>query len=149
MGAEEIRAFVTHLAINNHVSSSTQNQALQAILYLYKNILKNDVGWIEDIKNVSRIKHLPVVLNKEEVTKIFNNLDGVVLLISKLLYGSGMRLGECIKIRVQDLDLELRIITVRDGKGEKDRITILPDKLTEEIKAQIRKVKNLHKLCGR
>ena len=146
MGADEIKEYINYLAVSKKVSSSTQNQALQGILFLYKNILKKDVGWIDDIKKVSRVKHLPVVLNKEEINKILEYLDGIVLLVSKLLYGSGMRLGECLKIRVQDLDLELRTITVRDGKGEKDRITILPDKLIETLNRQINKVKNLHKL---
>ncbi|MGA8266085.1 MAG: integron integrase, partial [Ignavibacteriaceae bacterium] len=146
MGQKEIKEFLNHLAVKGNVASSTQNQALHGILFLYKNILNKDIGWIENIKKVSRVKHLPVVLNKEEIRRIFENLDGIVLLVSKLLYGSGMRLGECIKIRVQDLDLELRTITIRDGKGEKDRITILPDKLTEAIERQIEKVKNLHRL---
>lgn len=146
MGEEEIKKFVNYLAVKERVSSSTQNQALQAILFLYKNILNKEIGWIENIKKATRVKHLPVVLNKEEVKDIFNNLEGIVLLISKLLYGSGMRLGECIKTRIKDLDLDLKTITVRDGKGEKDRITILPDKLSDPIEKQIQKVKKLHKI---
>jgi len=146
LGSEEIKNFINHLANNNKVSSSTQNQALQAILYLYKNLLNKDIGWIEDIKFTQRKKHLPTVLNKQEVKDIFNNLAGVTLLIAKLIYGSGMRLGECLKLRLKDIDIELRILTVRDAKGEKDRITILPDSLLEEIKKHITKVKNLYKI---
>ena len=146
MCEEDIKKFVNHLAVKERVSSSTQNQALQAILFLYKNILNKDIGWIDNIKKAARVKHLPVVLNKEEIKKIFSNLEGIILLISKLLYGSGMRLGECIKTRVKDLDLELKTITVRDGKGEKDRITILPDQLNDALGQQIQKVKNLHKI---
>lgn len=146
MGKDEIQKFINHLAIYNKVSSSTQNQALQAILYLYKNLLNKDIGWIEDIKFTQRKKHLPTVLNKQEVKDILNNLSGVTLLIAKLMYGSGMRLGECLKLRLKDIDLELRTVTVRDAKGEKDRITILPDSLLEEVKKHIVKVKTLYKM---
>ncbi len=144
LGAEEIKNFLNYLAAEKHVSASTQNQALNGILYLYKNILKKDIGWINEIKFVQRKKHLPVVLTKDEVNRIFDNLAGKALLISKLLYGSGLRLNECLKIRVQDIDFENKIITVRSGKGEKDRVTILPDKLITELKEQIRKVRNLY-----
>lgn len=146
LGPKEIREYLNFLSVKKNVTAATQNQALQGILFLYKNILNKDVGWIEEIKRSSRVKHLPVVLNKEEVKRIFNNLDGIYLLISKLLYGSGMRISECLKVRIQDFDLDLRTITVRAGKGEKDRITILPDKIINEVNEQIRKVKNLHNL---
>ncbi len=146
LGAEEIKNFISHLANNARVSSSTQNQALQAILFLYKNIVKKDVGWIDEIKFAYRKKHLPVVLNKQEVNEIFKNLNGIPLLISKILYGSGMRLGECIKLRLNDIDLELKTITVRDGKGEKDRLTILPDKLITEMEHHIKKINKLFRL---
>lgn len=144
LGKDEIRNFLSYLAIERHVSSSTQNQALQGILYLYKNVLKKEVGWINDIKNVQRKKHLPIVLTKDEVNKVFEHLTGIPLLISKLLYGSGLRLGECLKIRIHDIDLEYKTITVRDGKGEKDRITVLPDKVACELKTHIQKVRNLY-----
>lgn len=145
MGADEIKSFINNLATNHHVSSATQNQALQGVLFLYKNILNKDVGWIEEIKFAHRKKHLPVVLTKDEVKRIFENLDGVPLMISKLLYGSGLRLGECLSLRVKDVDLELKTISVRDGKGEKDRITVLPEKLIAELKTHVFKVKNLYK----
>jgi len=145
MGADEIKAFINNLATNHHVSSATQNQALQGVLFLYKNILKKDVGWIDEIKFTQRKKHLPVVMNKDEVNRIFQNLKGIGLLVSKLIYGSGMRLGECLSLRVNDLDLELKTITVRDGKGEKDRITVLPEKIVAELKIHLHKVKNLYK----
>ncbi|MCL5031430.1 MAG: integron integrase [Bacteroidetes bacterium] len=144
LGAEEIKKFVNYLAVERHVSGSTQNQALNGILYLYKNVLKKDIGWIDGIRYAQRKKHLPVVLTKDELNKIFSKLDGIALLISKLLYGSGMRLNECLKIRVQDVDLDYKVITVRDGKGEKDRITILPDKLIIDLRELIKKVKNLY-----
>jgi integron integrase len=145
MGAEEIKAFINHLAANHHVSSSTQNQALQGILFLYKNILNKDVGWIEEIRFAQRKKHLPVVLSKDEVNKIFEYLDGITLMISKILYGSGLRLGECLGLRVKDVDLELKTISVMNGKGEKDRITVLPEKVIADLKAHINKVRNLHR----
>ncbi len=144
MGADEIKKFINYLAVERHVSASTQNQALNGILYLYKNILEKDIGWIDDIRYAQRKKHLPVVLTKDEVNKIFSNLNGVALLISKLFYGSGMRLNECLTIRVQDIDLEYKVITVRDGKGEKDRITILPEKVIVELRGHLSKVRNLY-----
>jgi integron integrase len=144
LGAEAIKNFINNLAVERHVSASTQNQALNGVLYLYKNVLKKDVGWINDIKYAQRKKHLPVVLTKEEVNRIFAQLKEIPLLISKLLYGGGLRLNECLKLRVQDIDLDYKTITIRDGKGEKDRITILPDKLLNELKAHLKKVRNLY-----
>ena len=99
MGAEEIKAYLNYLAVERHVSSSTQNQALQGILYLYKNVLKKDVGWVEDIKRVARVKHLPVVFSRNEASEIIKNLDGTIKLIVSLLYGTGMRLGEVLSLR--------------------------------------------------
>lgn len=145
MGAGEIRVFINELVNNHHVSSATQNQALHSILFLYKNVLKKDLGWIDEIKLTHRKKHLPVVLTKDEVNKTFQYLEGVSLIISKLLYGSGMRLNECLSLRVKDVDFELKTITVRDGKGEKDRITVLPEKLAAELITHKNKVGNLHK----
>lgn len=146
LGGEEIKNFLNYLAVSRHVSASTQNQALNGVLYLYKNVLKKDPGWIDDIKFAQRRKHLPVVLTKDEVKKIFAHLEGIPLLISKLLYGSGMRLHECLKIRLQDIDLEYKTITVRDGKGEKDRITVLPDSLIADLKVHTKKARNLFDL---
>ncbi len=145
MGAEEIKAFINNLAINNHVSSATQNQALQGILFLYKNILNKDVGWIENIKRSSRIKHLPVVLSKKEVEKVFNYLDGTNKIIVSLLYGSGLRLAEALKLRIKDIDFDYKQILVRDGKGEKDRHTILPDSVIPVFKQHLNRVYLKHK----
>ncbi|MFH1196858.1 MAG: integron integrase [bacterium] len=143
LGPEEIKNFLNYLTIKRQVSASTQNQALQGILFLYKNVLMKDVGWIEDIKHAQRKQHLPVVLTKDEFNRIIEHIEGVPLLISKLLYGGGLRLTECLQLRMHDIDLDLRTITVRDGKGEKDRITVLPDKLVEELRQHNKKVKNL------
>jgi integron integrase len=144
MGADEIKSFITNLATNHHVSSSTQNQALQAILILYKNVLKKELEFIDTLSRTRRIKHLPVVFSRNEAGDIINNLDGVVKLVVSLLYGTGMRLGEVLSLRVKDIDFEMNHIIVRDGKGEKDRITVLPQKLIPDLKEHLRKVKNLH-----
>ncbi len=144
LGAEEIKNFLNHLAINKHVSASTQNQALQGILFLYKKILKKELGWIKDIKNVKRVKHLPVVFSRHEASQIINHLDGSNKLFISLLYGTGMRLNEGLNLKVKDVDFEMNQIIVRDGKGEKDRITVLPQKLISDLKEHIRKVKKLH-----
>jgi len=146
MGKDEIKKFINHLAVNENVASSTQSQALQGILYLYKNVLKKDVGWIEEIKRSARIKHLPVVLDKNEVKDILYELKGRNNLIGCLLYGTGMRLNEGLRLRIKDLNFSYKIINVRDGKGEKDRVTILPNILVNDLKQQIEKVESLHKL---
>ena len=145
MGAEEIKSFVENLVTNHHVSSATQNQALQGILFLYKNILNKDVGWIENIKRLSRVKHLPVVLSKKEVSKVFSNLEGTIKIIVSLLYGSGLRLAEALKLRIKDIDFDYKQILVRDGKGEKDRHTILPDSVIPELKKHLNGVYLKHK----
>ena len=145
MGKEEIQKFVNHLVIDKNVSSSTQNQALQGILYLYKNVLKKDVGWIEDIKRATRIKHLPVVFSKKETAKIFEHLSGVPKLIVSLLYGGGLRLNEALNLRIKDIDFDYQQIVVRDGKGEKDRHTILPTSIIPELKKHLNEVYKQHK----
>jgi len=144
MGADEIKAFINNLANNHHVSSSTQNQALQGILFLYKNILKKDVGWIEDIKRVARVKHIPVVFSRDEAKKTLENMSGVTRLIASLLYGGGLRLNECLRLRVKDIDFDYKQIIIRDGKGEKDRRTTLPEKLVPVLQVQLNRVKEIH-----
>lgn len=145
LDAEEIKNFLNYLVIERHVSSSTQNQALQGILYLYKNILKKDIGWIENIKHARRIKHLPVVFSKKEVIQIFEHLQGLPKLVVSLLYGSGLRLSEALRLRVKDIDFDYKQIVVRDGKGEKDRHTILPDTIVPDLKQHLNKVYLRHK----
>jgi len=145
MGAEEIRTFISSLAVDHHVSASTQNQALQAILYLYKNILKKEVGWINEIKRSTRIKHLPVVFSKREIIKIFDHLTGLPKLIVSLLYGGGLRLNEALQLRIKDIDFDYQQIIVRDGKGEKDRHTILPASIITELKKHLNEVYKQHK----
>lgn len=145
LGPIEIKNYLNFLAEKKNVSASTQNQALQGILFLYKNILKKDIGWIEEIKFAHRKKHLPVVLSKKEVVKVFNNLDGTNKIIVSLLYGSGLRLSEALKLRIKDIDFDYKQILVRDGKGEKDRHTILPDSVIEDFKNHLNKVYLKHK----
>lgn len=145
LGAEEIKNYLNYLAVNKNVSASTQNQALQGILFLYKNILKKDVGWIEEIKFAQRKKHLPVVLSKKEVAKVFNFLEGTNGIIVSLLYGSGLRLSEALKLRIKDIDFDYKQILVRDGKGEKDRHTILPDSVISDLKKYLNGVYLKHK----
>lgn len=145
MGAEEIKQFLNYLVVEKHVSSSTQNQALQGILYLYKNILSKDIGWIDDIKRSTRIKHLPVVFSKKEINKVFENLNGTPKLVISLLYGGGLRLSEALHLRIKDIDFDYQQIIVRDGKGEKDRHTILPNSIIPELKKQLNRVFLQHK----
>ena len=146
LGKEEIQKFLNYLVIDRHVSSSTQNQALQGILYLYKNILKKEVGWIDEIRHIKRISHLPVVFTREEAAKIINRLNGTAKLAVSLLYGCGMRLNECLHLRIKDIDFGMNQIIIRDGKGEKDRITVLPQKIIPQLRLHIDKVKKLHQL---
>ncbi|MBX3006391.1 MAG: integron integrase [Melioribacteraceae bacterium] len=144
LGKEEIQKFINHLAVDKYVSASTQNQALQAILFLYKNIIKKDIGWLKEIKYVKKIKRLPVVFTRGETATIINQLSGTLRLVVSLLYGTGMRLNECLRLRIKDVDFGMNQIIVRDGKGEKDRITVLPQKLAIELKLHIERVKELH-----
>ncbi len=145
MGKEEIQKFVNYLAVEKHISVSTQNQALSAILYLYKNILRKDFGWLEDVVRAHKSKRLPVVFTKVETREILNNLEGIPKLICSLLYGSGLRLGEALELRVKDINFEYRQIIVREAKGDKDRITTLPDKIIPELKQHLNKVYKQHK----
>jgi len=144
MGLPEIQAFLTHLAVKERVAASTQNQALAAILFLYREVLHKELeGSIEAIR-ARRPKRLPTVLTKEEVSRLLNCMTGTHQLMAKLLYGSGLRLIECVRLRVKDLDFPNRAIIVRDGKGEKDRVTVLPDSLIHPLQEHLRWVKSLH-----
>lgn len=146
LGKEEIQKFLNYLAIERHVSSSTQNQALQAILFLYKKIIIKEIGWLDGIKHVKRIKYLPVVFSKSEVKKIFEHLDGIPKLVISILYGGGLRLSEGLNLRVKDLDFDYKQILIRDGKGAKDRHSILPVSIMSELKAHLNNVYRQHKI---
>ena len=143
MGAPEIQAFLTHLAVDQNVAASTQNQALSALLFLYKEVLKQDLGPIDALR-AKKPKRLPTVLTKEEVRRVFQHMSGIHLLIARLLYGSGLRLMEGVRLRVKDLDFEYHTITVRDGKGAKDRVTMLPETLVVPLQDHLRTVKRTH-----
>ncbi len=144
MGELEVRAFLNGLAVRAQVAASTQNQALAAILFLYGIVLRRELPWVEDIIRAKRPSHLPVVLSRDEVQAIFAQIDGMKRLMVGLLYGAGLRLTECVSLRVKDIDLTYGQIIVRDGKGQKDRATILPAALLPEFQAQLARVKILH-----
>lgn len=143
MGASEIQAFLSHLAAEHNVSASTQNQALAAILFLYREVLHKEVEPVL-ITSAKRPERLPTVLTRDEVFQILNHLTGVYKLIVQLLYGSGLRLMECLRLRVKDIDFEYRTITIRDGKGQKDRIVPLPQAAIPNLRLQIERVRLLH-----
>lgn len=132
MGAVEIEAFLTHLAIERNVSASTQNQALSALLFLYKEVLQVELPWLGTMERAKKPQRLPTVLMVREVNEVLGKLEGTVGLMMRLLYGMGMRLMECVRLRVRDVDFEMRQITVHDGKGAKDRVTMLPESLVDE-----------------
>jgi len=139
-----IEQFLTSLAVNEQVSASTQNQALNAILFLYHQVFQLKIGLLQDIVRAKRTTRLPVVFSKEEIKNILRQLPGTSGLICSLLYGSGMRLLECLQLRVKDIDFMRKQIIVREGKGEKDRITPLPVSLIPQLERQIAKVKVIH-----
>jgi len=144
MGAAEIQAFITHLAVEKNVSASTQNQALSAILFLYRHVLRVEIDLPFDILRAEKSKTLPVVLTHQEAMAVISKMSGVPQLMAKLLYGSGLRLMECLRLRVKDIDFGHRQIVVRDGKGEDDRTTILPDTLVPALQRQVQTVQRIH-----
>ncbi|MGF1674009.1 MAG: integron integrase [Rivularia sp. (in: cyanobacteria)] len=144
MGTPEIEAFLTDLAVNQKVAASTQNQALHAVLFLYKEVLKQDLDLQVDAVRAKRSKYLPTVLTKDEVILIIQKLYGVHQLLIKLLYGTGMRLNEALSLRVKDIDFAQLQITVRDTKGNESRVTMLPESTAEELKVHLQGVKILH-----
>jgi integron integrase len=143
LGEEEIRAFLAHLAADRNVAASTQNQALSAILFLYREVLKKELEPIL-ITSARRPERLPTVLTREEVGQVLSDLTGTHKLMAQLLYGSGLRLMECVRLRLKDLDFDYRTVTVRDGKGEKDRITPMPDSLILPLQRQVQRVRLFH-----
>ena len=144
MGTPEIEAFLTNLAVNKNVAASTQNQALHAVLFLYKEVLKQDLDLKVDAVRAKKSKYLPTVLTKDEVFAIIKQMSGVHKLLVKLLYGKGLRLNEALSLRVKDIDFGQNQITVRDTKGHESRVTILPESIAEELKIHLQSVKILH-----
>jgi integron integrase len=144
MGEDEIGGFLTHLAIDRHVSASTQNQALSALLFLYQAVFDRKLDFMDNIERVKRPPKVPVVLTPLEIRSVLNQLNGDYRLMAELLYGSGLRLMECVRLRVKDIDFGYSQIIVRDGKGLRERVTLLPDRLRRPLKLQIEQVKQLH-----
>ena len=144
MGAAEVEAFLTHLAVRGRVSASTQNQAKSALLFLYKEVLGEALPWLDNIQNAKRPARMPVVLTVGEVRAVLDGVEGTGGLILKLLYGTGMRILECLRLRVKDVSFIKREIVIREGKGFKDRMTMLPAVLVEPLQAHLRRVEALH-----
>lgn len=144
MGTPEINAFLSHLAVAGRVSASTQTQALSALVFLYRRILGKDVGWLDGVVRAKRPARLPVVLTRDEVRRLFAQMDGVPLLVCRLLFGGGLRLLECLNLRIKDIDFDRCELTIRDGKGFKDRVTTLPASVKEALREHLEKVRRLH-----
>jgi len=145
LGAAEVQAFLTHLAVERSVSSSTQNQAKSALLFLYREVLGLQLPWLDEIVGARLSRRLPVVLTPSEVRSLLAEMSGGTLgLVASLLYGTGMRLLEALRLRVKDLEFERREIVVRDGKGAKDRVTVLPENLVLPLQTHLSRVRRLH-----
>lgn len=144
MGEAEVNAFLTHLAVADHVSASTQTQALSALLFLYRHVLGRELGDLEGLVRAPRSHRVPVVMTPAEVRAVLAELDGESRLVASLMYGTGMRLMECLRLRVQDIDFRRNEICVRRGKGDRDRVTMLPEALKPELQGHLRGVRALH-----
>lgn len=144
MGAPEISQFLTYLARERNVAASTQNQALNALVFLYKQVLQKEIGDLGPTERAKKPERLPTVLSREETARILTAMSGIHQLMAKILYGCGLRLMECVRLRVKDVDFDQRQIVVREGKGEKDRVTMLPDQLKPLLMEQINRVRILH-----
>jgi len=141
MGKDEVERFLSHLAVERDVAASTQNQALSALLFLYRDVLGIKLDWLDGVVRAKRPKLLPVVLARDEVTAVLKHLSGTNLIAAMLMYGAGLRLLECLTLRVKDIDFGYRQITVREGKGNKDRITVLPASVEPRLKLHIEDVR--------
>lgn len=144
MGEMEITVFLNHLAVERNVAAATQNQALSALLFLYRDVLERKLAWLDQIQHAKKPVRLPTVLSPSEVQRLLSGLDGSKWLMASLLYGCGLRLMECLQLRVKDVDFAYRQIIVRDGKGGKDRVTMLPERLLDPLRDHLGKVRLLH-----
>jgi integron integrase len=144
MGEREITEFLTHLAVEKHVAASTQNQAFAALLFLYQQVLERKLDFIDNVQRVTRPARLPVVLTPSEARAVLAHLKSEYRLMAELLYGSGLRLMECVRLRVKDIDFGYGHITVRDGKGLRDRITILPERLRRPLQVHLERAQEIH-----
>ena len=141
---KHIEAFLTHLAVDRNVSASTQNQALSALLFLYKVVLNIELPYLDNVTRAKQSTRVPVVFTPDEASSVIQNLQPPYALLAKLLYGSGLRLMECVRLRIQDIDFYYKTVTVRNGKGGKDRVTLLPDLILGDLELQMLKTKELH-----
>ncbi|MEM9532662.1 MAG: integron integrase [Pseudomonadota bacterium] len=144
LGKEAVEAFLSHLALDRQVAPSTQNQALNALVFLYRHVLDTSMPELDDVVRAKRPQRLPVVLTRSEVEEVMSGLSSVYFLIVGLLYGSGLRVLEALRLRIKDLDLDKRCITVRGGKGNKDRVTVLPSGLLSPLQRQMKVAASLH-----
>jgi site-specific recombinase XerD len=154
MGVDEVRQYLSHLATEDHVAASTQNVALSALLFLYREVLLIDLPLVEGVERAKRPQRIPVVLTPEEVKRVLARMTGTHHLMASLLYGARLRLMECIRLRVKDLDFDYRQIIVRDGKGERDRRTILPEPIAAPLRHHLARIRLQHEEdvrqdCGR
>ena len=145
MGEAEVTAFISMLATRRNVAAATQNQALSAVLFLYKQVLGRELAWMSDVVRAQRPVRLPTVLTEAEVRRLLANVDGMAALMVGLLYGAGLRQIECLQLRVKDVEFAYRQILVRDGKGAKDRVTMLPEGLVQPLQVHLGKVRLLHR----
>ena len=143
-GEEKIEAFLTYLARDRQVAASTENQAMNALVFLYKHVLKQPLSGEINADRARKQSRIPVVLTREETARVIVLMSGVYQLIVKLLYGSGLRITECLRLRIQDIDLEMKALTVRNGKGDKDRITTFPEKLVQPLKEHCKRHRGDH-----
>jgi len=144
MNRRHVESFLSHLATDRNVAAATQNQALNAIIFLYKEVLERDLPWMEDVVRAKRPTRIPVVLTAQETARVLAHLGGRNKLMASILYGSGLRLMEAVRLRIKDVDFGYRQIVVRNGKGGKDRVTPLPDSISSDLHEQIDKAGNLH-----
>lgn len=142
--SKHVSDFLSHLAVSRKVSASTQNQALCAIVFLYKKVLNKNFGWLDDAVRANKSSRIPVVFSKSEAITVISNLSGTSKLIASILYGSGLRLNECLMLRVLDIDFDNRVLTVRRGKGDKDRTTVLPSSIIPELKLHLKNIYEIH-----
>src|SRR5262245_26453617 len=144
MGGQEVQQFLSHLAGEGHVAASTQSQALSAIVFLDQQVLKQDIGGMDEVVRAKQPHHVRVVLTQDEVAAVLRHLSGTTWIMATLLYGAGLRLLECLRLRVKDVDFSYNQIVVRDGKGHRDRITLLPPHVKAPLQRHLHEVKKLH-----
>ncbi|MEJ5992717.1 integron integrase [Ramlibacter sp. PS3R-8] len=143
MGAAEVQSFLTMLATQRRVSSSTHNQALSAVLFLYREVLGAELAWMNDLQRPSRARRIPTVLTPAEVSRLLESMEGVIRVVTRLLYGTGMRLMEVLRLRTKDVDFDRQVIIVREAKGNKDRVVMLPASIAGELRAQLAAARDL------